>query len=228
MTCSFTGCTNKSHARELCGGHYAQFLVGKDLTPLKQQSRITNPVCSYPDCGRRTTAKGLCSSHRRQQKQGKSLTPVRSQRPANQPCEFPGCPNSNTARGLCHAHYEQVRRGSDASPLWADRDFDNPDTWRGTTNTSGYVILTCTKNGVTRRKAEHRWVMEKHLGRDLLGHEEVHHINGVRDDNRIENLELWSTSQPKGQRVADKVAWAHEILETYKHTPTLIKYFKED
>ena len=38
---------------------------------------------------------------------------------------------------------------------------------------------------------------------------------GDKLDNRIENLELWSTSQPRGQRVADKVAWAREILDTY-------------
>jgi hypothetical protein len=57
--------------------------------------------------------------------------------------------------------------------------------------------------------------MEEHLGRKLLPHEEVHHINGIRDDNALGNLELWSNSHPAGQRVVDLVRWAKEILQLY-------------
>ncbi len=60
--------------------------------------------------------------------------------------------------------------------------------------------------------AEHRMVVSNNIGRALFEHETVHHKNGQRDDNRLENLELWSESQPAGQRVEDKINWCIEYL----------------
>lgn len=76
------------------------------------------------------------------------------------------------------------------------------------THSSGYIWLK-TKEG--RRIAEHRLVMEQHLGRKLRPDETVHHINGIRDDNRIKNLELRSGNHGKGIKLQCLDCGSHNV-----------------
>ena len=80
-----------------------------------------------------------------------------------------------------------------------------------TLHPSGYVFVMVDG----QRVRQHRAVMERIMGRPLTDEENVHHKNGNKGDNRPVNLELWSVSQPSGQRVSDKVAWAVEFLKQY-------------
>lgn len=69
---------------------------------------------------------------------------------------------------------------------------ENAYRWNGgkTKDMAGYIVLSNLGNRIT----EHRYIMEQHLGRKLRKEEEVHHINGIKDDNRIENLEILDKS----------------------------------
>jgi hypothetical protein len=101
-------------------------------------------------------------------------------------------------------HYGRAQKYGDpgpAEPLKAPNG-------TGYLDANGYRSIRVNGN---RAILEHRYVMEQALGRRLYRSEHVHHRNGIRDDNRPENLELWVEGHPYGQRPEDLVAFVVEF-----------------
>jgi hypothetical protein len=165
-----------------------------------------------PDCERTVRQQMLCSKHHaRFVKYGDpafTKLPPTWDRPARY-CLVDGCGREHYCKDMCTVHYQRAARYGD--PLHTERMGPKPAGDRYVMK-SGYIVIYPPGR---RSMLEHRFVMEMHLGRTLADHESLHHINGVRDDNRIEYLKLWSKSQPNGQRVVDKIEWAEELLRQY-------------
>lgn len=144
----------------------------------------------------------------------------RAERRANPiPCLVEGCAKGVTHAGTkyCDMHLNRIRRDGvpgQAAPKIAKRGL-------GSIDSSGYRVFNIGAAGKGYQISEHRLVMQRILGRPLRSFEHVHHKNGIRDDNRPENLELWcaptkedgrTSQQPFGQRPEDLVAF---VLEYY-------------
>ena len=127
------------------------------------------------------------------------------------------CPACRS-RDLCACGNEKQNKSATCKSCRTDVGEANGN-WKGgrTRHKAGYVMVRVPDHprASLGYVFEHILVAEELIGRYLVEGESVHHINGVRDDNRPENLELWTRPQPSGIRVSDAINWAREIYDRY-------------
>lgn len=219
--CVIEGCQRNVYSKNMCGPHYNRNREGRPLdTPIQTKVKSKTGVCSIDNCERPHLARGFCRPHYERWKDGKDLNVIIPRRKFTKGkiCEIENCHEPVESLGLCELHYERLRTGRDVHApkpkpklkrdleLLNDkiRIFELP--WR---DHDGYKAL----NAFGKMLMQHRVIWELHNGRKLEAFENIHHKNGIRDDNRIENLELWTKPQPCGQRPEDLIAW---VLEHYR------------
>ena len=195
--CSFKNCKNKHRTRELCSTHYEQQRTGKPLTIINSSS--LRPLRPEEVPKQLRSAFGFGTQKIKRSKSGSNLHITRT----CQKCKQQKDVFVSTVRGALEAG---VLTGKCQR---CPPDGINHAKWKGGRNRTpqGYILIhirthqpSANKNGYA---LEHRLVMEQKLGRSLTTGETVHHINGIKDDNRPENLESWVGAQPSGIRAED-------------------------
>lgn len=163
--------------------------------------------CSLNDCQGRHYGLGLCHKHYDTRRRSEGAK-------GGLRCKMSGCIRAAFIAGMCSGHHARSRRGDDSASPIKGRDVPA----QGYLVSRGYRVVYAPEHPNSRRNGtvlQHVMVMSSLLGRPLAANENVHHRNGIRDDNRPENLELWTTSQPPGQRVSEKLSWATSFVAQY-------------
>lgn len=210
MTCKIGDCESVVVAREMCRKHYTRWQrTGDPTTAREKLPSHAHATCTVDGCDKPHVTKGLCEMHRWRQRHegdpGEAEPRLARRAPEPKPpCAVDGCEKpARTRAGHCKRHYERIRRSGHPGPV----GLMVRELGTGTVMPDGYIRLTLPGG---RRVMEHVHVMEQYIGRRLEPGENVHHLNGITSDNRIENLELWLTMQPTGQRVSDLITFLAE------------------
>lgn len=183
-------------------GEPVRYRPGHNAGPKKEPGA----KCSVEGCDLPMLARGWCSGHYgRWRRTGKEPVGPLQIRTYRDDCEIEGCEAPHYARNWCARHYDRWRTYGD--PLGS-----HTPRARFIDKRNGYVYVR--RGG--KYEAEHRVVVAELLGRKLRPNETVHHRNGIREDNRPENLELWASVHSPGQRITDLVAFAEWVLGTYE------------
>lgn len=217
--CRVDDCAAATYSKGLCELHYRRLLRHGDVNADVPRRGTAGPdPCTVEGCPNPADARGWCHGHHQRWLRHRDVKPDEPLSRRKQPQELCGvepCSREAVAKGLCHVHRWRQRVLGD--PM-AHVPIQTP-TGEGCLSHGYWKIpvppsLHYYSNG-ERAIGEHRLVMALHIGRPLRADETVHHRNGVRTDNRIENLELWSSAHPRGQRVEDKIDFAVAILSRY-------------